>query len=132
MLQENWTIKEFIPVGFPGLNLIYYGLVSTIFFLAYLATVVANAVLVILFLKEHSLKKPMYGIMFSLALADIGTGTVVLPKIIAKYAFNDETIPFFLIVTVQAYQLPYCEPNRIIQCYCEQISITEQACHVAD
>ncbi|XP_028838923.1 olfactory receptor 2AT4-like [Denticeps clupeoides] len=189
MLQENWTIKEFIPVGFPGLTLNYYGLVSTIFFLAYLATVVGNAVLVILFLKEHSLKKPMYGIMFSLALADIGTGTVVLPKIIAKYWFNDETIPFHAcfmqmemihyfvtvniftlvlmaldlylamcnplrypvmmthritfalnitgwlgsfilttVVTVQAYQLPYCGPNCIIQCYCEQNSITEQAC----
>ncbi|XP_028838922.1 olfactory receptor 10A4-like [Denticeps clupeoides] len=190
MLQENWTtIKEFILVGFPGLNPKYNGLVSTIFFTVYVTTVVGNAVLVLLFLKEHSLQKPMYGIMFSLSLADIGSGTVVLPKIIAKYWFNDETIPFHscfmqmkfihyfgtvtifilvlmaldrylaicnplrypvlmtgritlalnitgwlgsfiftTVVTVQVYQLPYCGPNRIIQCFCEQNSIVKQAC----
>uniref|UniRef100_A0AAY4EK86 Olfactory receptor n=1 Tax=Denticeps clupeoides TaxID=299321 RepID=A0AAY4EK86_9TELE len=190
MLQENWTtIKEFILVGFPDLDPKYYGLVSTTFFFVYVTTVVGNCVLVILFVKEHSLQKPMYGIMFSLALSDIGFSTVALPKIIAKYWFNDEMIPFhacfmqmklihyfgtvssfvlmimaldrylaicnplrysllmtnrtilslngiawlssFIVTTViviHASQLPFCGPNRIIQCYCDQTSIIKLAC----
>ncbi|XP_030648802.1 olfactory receptor 2A12-like [Chanos chanos] len=32
------------------------------------------------------------------------------------------------ITTVQAYELPYCGPNRIIHCYCESISISALAC----
>ncbi|XP_076130265.1 olfactory receptor 2AT4-like [Alosa pseudoharengus] len=96
MLQEtNWTtIKEFIIVGFPTLHPDYYGLVAFIFCIVYIVTVVGNSVLVVTFAYVPSLHKPMYIIMFSLALSDIGFGTVTLPKIIALYWFGDKFIPF--------------------------------------
>ncbi|XP_028839815.1 olfactory receptor 1-like [Denticeps clupeoides] len=190
MLQENWTtVKEFILVGFPGLNPKYYGLVAALFFLVYVTTVVGNSILVVLFVKEHSLQKPMYGIMFSLALSDIGFSTVALPKIIAKYWFDDETIPvyaclmqmklvhYFATVTsfilmlmaldrylaicnplrypvlmtnritlalnifawvssfmfnlfnlIEGSRTPFCGPNRIVQCYCDQASVFKLSC----
>ncbi|XP_028839878.1 olfactory receptor 10A5-like [Denticeps clupeoides] len=95
MLQENWTtIKEFILVGFPELPPEYYGLVSCAFFFIYVITMAGNSLLVILFAHERSLQKPMYGIMVSLALSDMGFSTTALPKIIARYWFNDEVVPF--------------------------------------
>ncbi|XP_067102785.1 olfactory receptor 2AT4-like [Osmerus mordax] len=33
-----------------------------------------------------------------------------------------------LMMVIRAYPLPYCSSNRIIQCYCDHISITELAC----
>ncbi|XP_036379742.1 olfactory receptor 1-like [Megalops cyprinoides] len=190
MLQGNQTtITEFIIVGFPGLHPEYNGLVSTVFFLIYVTTVTGNSFLVVLFAIERSLHKPMYIIMLSLALSDIGFCTVALPKIIAKYWFNADTILFnvcfmqnllihyfgtldsFIMMimaldryiaicyplrypmlitnklmvilnasawvlcmvppttaTMLTYKLPFCGPNKIIQCYCDTISIQNLAC----
>uniref|UniRef100_A0AAY4EK48 Olfactory receptor n=1 Tax=Denticeps clupeoides TaxID=299321 RepID=A0AAY4EK48_9TELE len=183
------TITQFIIVGFPGLQAEYYGLVSMSLFMIYITTVVGNSLLLLLYVREQSLKKPMYIIMLSLALSDIGFCTVALPKIIAKYWFNSGATPFHVcfmqkqlihyfgtlnslimmimaldryvaicypfrypvlitsrmvsllnivawvvamvaptITTVHAYQLPYCGPNLIVHCYCDQISITNLAC----
>ena len=95
MLQENLTaIKEFILVGFPTLHPDYYGLVSLMLCIVYVITVVGNSVLVVTFVHEPSLHKPMYIIMLSLALSDIGFSTVTLPKIIARYWFGDKFISF--------------------------------------
>ncbi|XP_046892113.1 olfactory receptor 2AT4-like [Hypomesus transpacificus] len=33
-----------------------------------------------------------------------------------------------LMMVIRAYPLPYCSSNRIIQCYCDHISITTLAC----
>ncbi|XP_041948125.1 olfactory receptor 2AT4-like [Alosa sapidissima] len=190
MLHENrTTIKEFILVGFPTLHPDYYGLVAFIFCIVYVITVVGNSFLVVTFVLEPSLHKPMYIIMLSLALSDIGFATVALPKIISRYWFDDKFVSFnvcFLqmglihsfgtlnsyIMGIMAldrymaiclplrypmlmknrtmtilngfawilsmapvsisltyiYMLPYCGPNRIYQCYCDQHSIRTQAC----
>ncbi|XP_041948118.1 olfactory receptor 2AT4-like [Alosa sapidissima] len=96
MLQENnWTaIKEFILVGFPTLQSEYYGLVAFIFCVVYVITIIGNILLVVTFVCEPKLHKPMYIIMLSLALSDIGFSTVTLPKIISRYWFNDKFIQF--------------------------------------
>ncbi|XP_065112895.1 olfactory receptor 1E16-like [Paramisgurnus dabryanus] len=95
MLLKNWTtISEFIIVGFPGLHSDYYGLVSTVFFLIYIFTVAGNTFFLVLFVTSESLRKPMYIILASLALSDMCFSTVALPKIIAKYWFNDGASPF--------------------------------------
>lgn len=94
-LEKNWTrITDFILVGFPTLQPEYYGLVAFIFCVVYVITVVGNLLLVVTFVIEPKLHKPMYIIMLSLALSDIGFSTVTLPKITSRYWFNDYLIPF--------------------------------------
>ncbi|XP_076130262.1 olfactory receptor 2AT4-like [Alosa pseudoharengus] len=92
--DTEFRIKEFILVGFPGLHPDYYGLVAFIFCLVYVITVVGNSLLVVTFVHVPSLHKPMYIIMLSLALSDIGFSTVALPKIISRYWFDDRFITF--------------------------------------
>ncbi|XP_007556045.1 olfactory receptor 2AT4-like [Poecilia formosa] len=37
-------------------------------------------------------------------------------------------LPLMMIIIFQALSLPYCQSNIITQCYCDHISITNQAC----
>ncbi|KAM6933326.1 olfactory receptor 52B2-like [Xenentodon cancila] len=83
------TIKEFIIPGFPGLPPEYYGSVSALLFLVFLAIVLGNAFVVAVIALERTLHKPTYLIFSNLAMADLIFGTVTLPKIIARYWWND-------------------------------------------
>ncbi|XP_046906396.1 olfactory receptor 6N1-like [Hypomesus transpacificus] len=97
MNQGNNTFtqpSEFVIVGFPGIQPEYYNLTAWLFLFLYVITVGGNSLLVVLFAVEHSLQKPMYIIMVSLALSDIGFDTVALPKIIARYWWNDGSISY--------------------------------------
>ncbi|KAM3868683.1 odorant receptor 104-1 [Diretmus argenteus] len=94
-VDENYTrVSEFVIVGFPGLQPEYFGMVAWFFFFLYMITVVGNLLLVVVFAMERSLQKPMYIIMVSLALSDIGFATVALPKLIARYWWNDGALGF--------------------------------------
>ncbi|XP_071219337.1 olfactory receptor 1E16-like [Salvelinus alpinus] len=96
-VNENYTrVSEFVIVGFPGLHPSFNQLVAWFFFFIYVITVVGNILLVVLFALERSLQKPMYIIMLSLALSDIGFCTVALPKVIARYWWDDAGISFYL------------------------------------
>ncbi|KAL4608538.1 olfactory receptor 1-like [Arapaima gigas] len=64
------------------------------FFIIYVTSVAWNVLLIVLFVIQPSLQKPMYIIVVSLALSDTGFCTVALPKIIAKYWFGAGTISF--------------------------------------
>ncbi|XP_034148905.1 LOW QUALITY PROTEIN: olfactory receptor 56B1-like [Esox lucius] len=71
--DENYTrVSEFVIVGFPGLHPSYFQLMAWFFFFIYVTTISGNFLLVGLFVLEKSLQKPMYIIMLSLALSDIG------------------------------------------------------------
>ncbi|XP_026170163.1 olfactory receptor 52Z1-like [Mastacembelus armatus] len=83
------TIKDFIITGFPGLPSEYYGPVSVLFLLIFLAIVVGNAFILVVIICERTLHKPTYWIFFHLALTDLTFGIVTLPKIIARYWWND-------------------------------------------
>ncbi|XP_026184341.1 olfactory receptor 1500-like [Mastacembelus armatus] len=94
-VDKNYTrVWEFYIVGFPGLPSEYFHLVAWFFFFLYVTTIVGNLLLIIVFALEHSLQKPMYIIMVSLALSDIGFTTVALPKLIARYWWNDGSLGF--------------------------------------
>ncbi|KAM4726259.1 olfactory receptor 52E5-like [Anableps anableps] len=94
-MEGNYTeVSTFFIVGFPSLQLEYFHMVAWFLFILYVTTVVGNLVLVVVFALEHSLQKPMYIIMVSLALSDIGFTTVALPKLIARYWWNDGSIGF--------------------------------------
>uniref|UniRef100_A0A3Q2NNH8 Olfactory receptor n=1 Tax=Fundulus heteroclitus TaxID=8078 RepID=A0A3Q2NNH8_FUNHE len=88
-------ISNVFIVGFPELQLEYFHMVAWFLFILYVTTVVGNLVLVVMFVVEHSLQKPMYIIMVSLALSDIGFATVALPKLIARYWWDDGSMGLY-------------------------------------
>ncbi|XP_051767247.1 olfactory receptor 1500-like [Ctenopharyngodon idella] len=100
MLQANETaasvVTEFFIVGFPGLLPKYYSLIAALLFCIYIAVITGNSLIVVLFVIERSLHKPMYIIILSLSLSDIGFCTVALPKVISRYWFNDGYIAFYV------------------------------------
>lgn len=77
-VDANCTrVSEFVIVGFPSLRPEYFDLVAWFFFFPYVATAVGNLLLAVVFTFEHSLQKPIYIIMLSLALSDIGKYGIV-------------------------------------------------------
>lgn len=83
------TIKDFIITGFPGLPPEYYGCVSFLLLLIFLAILVGNVFILSVIIYERTLHKPMYLIIFYLAMTDITFGFVTIPKILARYWWND-------------------------------------------
>ncbi|XP_038548449.1 olfactory receptor 52B2-like [Micropterus salmoides] len=88
------NIKHFIITGFPGLPPDYYGPVSVLLLLIFLAIVVGNAFILAVIMFERTLHKPTYFIFFYLAMIDMAFGIVTLPKIIAVYWWNDRITSF--------------------------------------
>nr|XP_046245042.1 olfactory receptor 1E3-like [Scatophagus argus] len=96
MLYTNVTrIKHFFLVGFPGLSSEYYGPVSFLLFVLFMAIAVGNIFILVFVKCERSLHKPTYLIFCHLALTDLLFGTVTLPRVISKYWFNDNIISFY-------------------------------------
>uniref|UniRef100_A0A671S561 Olfactory receptor n=1 Tax=Sinocyclocheilus anshuiensis TaxID=1608454 RepID=A0A671S561_9TELE len=85
---------KFFIVGFPGLQPKYYSLMAAFLLCIYIAVITGNSLIVVLFVIERSLQKPMYIIILS--LSDIGFCTVALPKVISRYWFNDGYIGFYV------------------------------------
>lgn len=189
MIDNVTGTKSFFILGFPGLSPQYYGPVSALFLIIYVAIVFGNVFILTFVMCQKSLQKPTYLVFCHLALIDLTFGTVTLPKIISKYWFSGGTISFYgcfaqmffvhylgsvtsfillvmavdrfisicfplryaalvskkvitvlcgiawfipvsLLVTIliQALPLPFCNSNVIVQCFCDHISITSQAC----
>ncbi|KAM9318751.1 olfactory receptor 52E8-like [Pholidichthys leucotaenia] len=88
------AIKNFVITGFPGLPPEYYGYVSALLLLVYLVIVFGNTFVLAVIMWEQTLHKPTYWIFFHLAMTDLAFGTVTLPKIIARYWWNDMVSSF--------------------------------------
>ncbi|XP_029027242.1 olfactory receptor 52B2-like [Betta splendens] len=83
------TIKDFIITGFPGLSPEYYGCVSFLLLLIFLAILFGNTFIVSVIIYERTLHKPVYLIIIYLAVTDTTFGIVTIPKILARYWWND-------------------------------------------
>jgi len=86
--------KEFIIVGFPGLQTEYYGTVAALLFFVYVFILVGNGIFLVIFALEKCLHKPMYYVIFNLVVSDILFSTTTLPKIITRYWFQAGSISF--------------------------------------
>ncbi|MBN3297776.1 O52N5 protein, partial [Amia calva] len=95
MSEANGTqIKEFIIMGFPGLLPQYYSLVPAFLFLVYIAIITGNVIIIVVVTFDKSLHKPTYFIFCNLAVADLSFSSTTLPRIIARYWFDAQTISF--------------------------------------
>ncbi|XP_043115664.1 olfactory receptor 6N1-like [Puntigrus tetrazona] len=88
------SVKDFVIVGFPGLQPHYYGLISAVLFLVYVLTLIGNAIFFTAFVTTKSLQRPVYYFIINLAVCDVLFSTTTLPKIISRYWFQDGTISF--------------------------------------
>ncbi|XP_016430060.1 olfactory receptor 6N1-like [Sinocyclocheilus rhinocerous] len=88
------SVKDFVIVGFPGLQPHYYGLISAVLFLVYVFTLVGNAVFFTAFVTTKSLQRSVYYFIINLVVCDVLFSTATLPKIISRYWFQDGTISF--------------------------------------
>ncbi|XP_073524990.1 olfactory receptor 4E2-like [Phyllobates terribilis] len=89
-------VKEFILIGFPGLEEKFFTVVSLTIFFVYNVSVCANVTVLVLIVLRAHLHQPMYVIIANLAFADLLFDTITLPKIIARYWFRDGSIPYNL------------------------------------
>lgn len=95
MINATFTnVEYFIITGFPGLRPEHHALVSALLFLLFIAILLGNALILSLIMYEDALRKPMYWILFHLAMTDLLFAVVTLPKIIAVYWWKDRIIPF--------------------------------------
>ncbi|KAM3874716.1 olfactory receptor 52E8-like [Diretmus argenteus] len=100
MINTNiTTIKDFHIVGFPGLLPQYYGPVSALLLLTFISIVFGNVFILIFVSCVECLHKPTYLIFCHLALTDIAFGFVTLPKIIARYWWDDRIVSFGVCFT---------------------------------
>ncbi|XP_037402684.1 olfactory receptor 2AT4-like [Pygocentrus nattereri] len=107
MPEGNVTsVKNFFIVGFPGLHSNYYGIVSAVMLFVYVCILLGNGIFLTLFVREQKLHKPMYYIIINLVACDVLFSTTTLPKIIARYWFNDGVISF-LGCFIQMYFVHY-------------------------
>ncbi|XP_056413960.1 olfactory receptor 56A5-like [Hyla sarda] len=94
--QSQSNVLEFVLLGFPYLEAQFSSLVSITFFLLYNVSLWANGIVIVLIILREHLHQPMYVIVGNLALSDLIFDTLTLPKIIAKYWFEDGSMPFFV------------------------------------
>lgn len=94
MISNVTGMKSFLILGFPGLSPQNYGPVSALLFFIYLAIAVGNIFILSFVAYEKSLQKPTYLVFCHLALNDLTFGTLTLPKIIARYWFDNGIISF--------------------------------------
>ncbi|XP_053313870.1 olfactory receptor 6B1-like [Spea bombifrons] len=93
-MANRSDVTEFVFVGFPGLPQKLYHLVSVTIFLVYNMALFANGIVIVLIILKEHLHQPMYVIIGNLALSDLLLDTMTLPKVVAKYWFGDDSIPF--------------------------------------
>ncbi|KAI5099177.1 odorant receptor, family C, subfamily 102, member 2, partial [Silurus meridionalis] len=117
-LYKNSTsnIAEFVLQGFTGIPAEYHGLVGFIFLLIYLMLAFGNIFILVFVACEKSLQKPTYIIFCNLALSDLGFGTTILPRIMAKYWMSEiisikacftQLFLVFILDTVGSFSLYY-------------------------
>ncbi|KAG8431874.1 hypothetical protein GDO86_019666 [Hymenochirus boettgeri] len=105
-ITNQSVVSEFVLIGIPGLVEKYHSLVSTSMFIAYIISLIANSVVILLIILKRSLHQPMYIIIANLAFSDLLFDTITLPKSIAKYWLGADTISFYACI-IQIFSVHY-------------------------
>ncbi|CAI9623116.1 unnamed protein product, partial [Staurois parvus] len=86
-------VTEFIIFGFPGLQN-FNNLLSCVFLCIYLFTLSGNGFIFFLVIFDRHLHTPMYFFVSNLSFIDITYTSVTIPKMLAKFLMNLDTISF--------------------------------------
>ncbi|XP_042303567.1 olfactory receptor 1B1-like [Sceloporus undulatus] len=92
---ENGTdIDEFILLGFPSqpVEQLFFFL---FFLLMYIAGILGNLMILILINLDARLQTPMYFLLHSLSVVDVGFISVTVPQLLAQLSSSSKTIPFY-------------------------------------
>ncbi|XP_075053966.1 olfactory receptor 2AP1-like [Mixophyes fleayi] len=93
-MANQTDISEFILLGFPGIAEKFHTPVSIALFLVYIISLFSNGTVIALIICNRHLYQPMYVVILNLAISDLLFDTITLPKIIAKYWFDNGSISF--------------------------------------
>ncbi|KAM9319735.1 olfactory receptor 2AT4-like [Gastrophryne carolinensis] len=93
-MENKSNISGFFLRGFPGIDKSFFPPVSIALFLVYLTSLISNGTVIALITCNRRLYQPMYIVILNLAISDLLFDTITLPKIIAKYWFDDGWISF--------------------------------------
>ncbi|XP_040195442.1 olfactory receptor 2AP1-like [Rana temporaria] len=93
-MDNRSAISELVLLGFPGIGEKFHAPVSIALFLVYLTSLFSNGVVIALITCNRHLYQPMYVVILNLAISDLLFDTITLPKIVAKYWFNDGSISY--------------------------------------
>ncbi|XP_069828894.1 olfactory receptor 6N1-like [Dendropsophus ebraccatus] len=86
-------VTEFIIFGFPSLQK-YQLLLFCVFLFIYLFTITGNGSIFLLVALDHHLHTPMYVFVGNLSFLDLSYATVTIPKMLAKFSINHDTISY--------------------------------------
>ncbi|XP_068121992.1 olfactory receptor 6N1-like [Hyperolius riggenbachi] len=130
-LSSNVTstrVTEFIIFGFPSLQK-YHLVLFCVFLCLYLFTICGNGIIFFMVIFSKHLNTPMYFFVCNLSFLDMSYSSVTIPKMLAKFLMNLDTISYVaclaqmyiflslvatecLLLTVMAYDryLAICYP----------------------
>ncbi|XP_064355522.1 olfactory receptor 6M1-like [Dromaius novaehollandiae] len=87
------AVTEFVLVGFPNsheVEIIFF----VVFLLAYVVTVLGNALIIVLVYTDCRLCSPMYYFLTNLSFIEIAMTSIVVPKMLANILSEKKTISF--------------------------------------
>ncbi|XP_015681386.2 olfactory receptor 14A16-like [Protobothrops mucrosquamatus] len=92
--MRNQTISYFLLLEFSKnrhMQFLYF----LLFFVLYLATVATNLLIITAVALDHQLHRPMYFFLLNLALQDIGSVSVIVPKSMINSLMDTRSISYF-------------------------------------
>ncbi|XP_075449375.1 olfactory receptor 6N1-like [Ascaphus truei] len=89
--QTISPVTEFIIFGFPSLQR-FQTLLFCVFLFIYLFTVTGNGTIFLLVMLDKQLQTPMYFFVSNLSFIDMSYTSVTVPKMLAKFLMNMDTI----------------------------------------
>uniref|UniRef100_A0A3P9P7I2 G-protein coupled receptors family 1 profile domain-containing protein n=1 Tax=Poecilia reticulata TaxID=8081 RepID=A0A3P9P7I2_POERE len=113
------TLPQIISKYWFGNSIIsFYGCFTQMFFVHYLGSVMSFLLLVMALDRFIAICVPLrYPVLI--------TNNIIFALCGSAWFLP---LPLMMIIIFQALSLPYCQSNIITQCYCDHISITNQAC----
>ncbi|XP_063297525.1 olfactory receptor 6N1-like [Pelobates fuscus] len=86
-------VTEFIIFGFPSLQR-YQILLFCVFLCIYIFSISGNGIIFFLVALDHRLQTPMYFFVSNLSFLDMSYTTVTIPKMLAKFSMNLDSISY--------------------------------------
>ena len=92
-VKNESTVQEFILEAFPAAQ--HLGsLIFLAHLLAYLASIVGNAIIILITWADHRLQTPMYVLLSTFSFCECCFITTVIPKLLSIFLSGRQTIPF--------------------------------------